>query len=106
MEILRSVNGSLVAADIAARLGLTGTRETQRRRVRELIKQLRDNGAQIVASLRDGYRLTNDDEANKRYFNDRQIGAKRVLGETHRKKKMLFNDRGQGLLFRPGGVVS
>ncbi len=104
MEILRSVNGPLVAADIAVKLGLTGKRETQRRHVRELIKQLRDNGAQIVASLTEGYRLTNDDEANKRYLDDRQIGAKRVFGETHRKKKMLFNDRGQGLLFRPGSV--
>lgn len=105
MEILRLANGPLVAVDIAAKLGLTGKRETQRRRVRELIRKLRDNGAQIVASLTEGYRLTDDDEANKRYFDTRQIGAKRVLGETHKKKKMLFNDRGQGLLFCPGGVT-
>ena len=105
MKILRSINGPLVAADIAVKLGLTGKRETQRRRVRAIIQCLRENGMQIVASLREGYRLTNDDEANKRYLDGKQIGAKRVLGETHRKKKMLFNDRGQGLLFCPGSVT-
>ena len=93
-----------MAADIAVKLGLIGKRETQRRHVRKLIKKLRENGMQIVATLKDGYELTEDMEANKKYLDDRQIGAKRVLGETHKKKKILFNDRGQGLLFRPGGV--
>ena len=92
-----------MAADIAARLGLGGKRETQRRRVRDLIKKLRENGMQIVASLKDGYELTDDMKANKEYLNSRQIGAKRVLGETHSQKK-LFDNRGQGMLFRLGGV--
>lgn len=104
LEILRSANGPIVAADIAARLGLRGKRETQRRHVRKLIRQLREKGMQIVASLKDGYRLTEDMEVSKKYLEGRQNRAKHVLGETHKKKKMLSDNNRQGLLFRPEGI--
>ena len=104
MRVLESAKGPLVAADIAVRLGLSGKRETQRRRVRELIKMLRDNGVQITATLNDGYMLTDDINTNKEYLGGRQMSAKRVLGDTNKKMKTLFNNQGQGLLFRPGGI--
>lgn len=99
LRLLESAAEPVVAADLAQKLGLTGSRETQRRHVRAIIQQLRDNGSMIVAALQDGYFLTEDLQLWRDYLESRQIGAKRVLGKTHRRKKMLADAAGQGLLF-------
>ena len=105
MSILETAGEPLVAADLAHRLGLSGCRETQRRCVREIIKQLRDNGAMIVATLQGGYFLTKDRKVWREYLEGRQIDAKKVLGATHKQKKMITYPDGQGALFRQGVSV-
>jgi len=100
LRILESADSPIVAADLAAELGLAGCRETQRRHVRAIIKHLRDvNGSMIVATNQGGYFLTTDAELYKGYLEGRQIDAKQILGKTHRQKRMLVNSRGQGMLF-------
>lgn len=100
LQILQAANGPIVAAELARKLGLAGCRETQRRRVREIVKHLKDNsGAMIVASLQSGYWLTEDEQLWRDYLLHRQIDAKRILGETHKRKKMLADPSGQGRLF-------
>lgn len=99
MTILESANEPIVAASIAARLYLSGSRETQRRHVRALVKQLRENGSMIVATLQGGYFLTDDEKIWQDYLAGRQIDAKKLIGLTHSQIKMLRDNRGQGLLF-------
>lgn len=89
----------MVAAALAAALWLSGNRESQRRHVRAIVEHLRDNGSMIVATLQQGYWLTEDSQLWKDYLEGRQIDAKRVLGETHKRKRMLADAKGQGLLF-------
>jgi len=89
----------LTAAQIAAYLQLAGKRETQRRHVRAIIRQLRDNGSKIVASLQGGYWLTKDDDSLWKDYNEhRQIHAKRIIGEAARRKKQIASP-GQEFLF-------
>jgi len=88
-----------VAAKLAARLFLPGNRETQRRHIRAIVKLLRDNGSRIIATLWGGYFLTDDPQLWRDYLEGRQIDAKRILGETHRRKRMLADAQGQGMLF-------
>lgn len=59
----------------------------------------------IVASVQGGYFLTADEDLWKQYLEGKKIDAKKVLGEMHRKKKMLIDKQGQGMLFQPGGVA-
>jgi len=102
LSILESAEGPIVAADLARRLHLPGNRETQRRHVRAIIEQLRDNGSMIVATLKDGYFLTEDLQLWGDYLDGRQIDAKRIFGETYKRKKMLTEvGSGQGVLFGP-----
>jgi len=101
LRILRTVMEPIVAADLAQRLFLPGSRETQRRHVRAIVKQLRDDGHMIVATLQGGYALTKDAAIWREYLDGRQIDAKRILGKTHKEKRMLADRLGQGLLFRP-----
>lgn len=105
LSLLKLAAEPIVAVDLAARLRLAGRRESKRRHVRAIIKQLRDNGAQIVATLYEGYWLTDDAGLWRDYLEGRQIDAKKILGETHRRKKMLADAEGQGLLFQPQRVV-
>jgi len=101
LRILQEQSAPIVAAELANRLGISGTRETQRRQVRTIIKHLRDEcDARIVATRQGGYRLTKDDEIWRDYLDHRTIGAKRVLGETHRRKRQAARI-GQGYLFSP-----
>jgi len=100
LRILQSSNEPLVAAELAVRLQLAGNRETQRRHIRAIVKHLRDNGSRIVATLAGGYWLTEDDELWREYNEGRQIDAKKIFAETHR-RKMLMDQKGQGVLFRP-----
>ena len=99
LSVLKAAGAPLRAIEIARRLQLSGSRETQRRKVRAIIKLLRDKGCKIVATRKDGYCLTEDDKACCDYLEDRQIDAKRVLGKTHNQKKMLTSPDGQGSLF-------
>ena len=99
LRILESATEPIVAAGLARKLYLAGNRESQRRHVRAIIKHLRHNGSQIVATLQDGYFLTEDSRLWRDYLEGRQIDAKRILGETHRRKRMLADAAGQGLLF-------
>lgn len=99
LRTLQAASEPLVAADLARKLHLAGCRETQRRHVRAIIKQLRDNGSQIVATLQGGYFITEDRQTWRDYLEGRQIDCKKVLGRTHRAKKMITNHQGQGLLF-------
>jgi len=101
LAILQKANCTIVAADLAARLRLAGTRETQRRHVRAIIKHLRDNGNWVVATLQGGYFLTTDRRLWNDYNEGRQIDAKRVLAITHKRERTLFNSAGQGVLFGP-----
>ncbi|MCK9243638.1 MAG: hypothetical protein WC877_03375 [Dehalococcoidales bacterium] len=100
LTILQAANEPTVAAEIAAKMNLAGCRETQRRHVRAIIKQLRDSGEMIVADLSGGYWLTDDNSLWKDYLEGRQIDAKKILGETHKKKNAVMQDAsGQELLF-------
>ncbi len=102
LSILESADEPIVAAELAARLHLSGNRESQRRHIRAIIKQLRDDGSMIIATLQDGYFLTEDPQFYQDYLDGKQIDAKRILGETHRRKKMLTEvGSGQGVLFGP-----
>jgi hypothetical protein len=109
LELLRNADEPMVAADLAVRLELPGCRETRRRHVRAIVKQLRDDGAMIVATLQGGYWLTKDDALFRDYIEGRQIDAKRILADTHRKKKQLLDSKSQGFLFQQtmtGGFVT
>jgi biotin operon repressor len=98
LAILEQADEPLTAVAIAERLRLHGCRETQRRVVRAMIKELRDRGYHIVATLTDGYALTRDDGIWKDYTDGRLIDAKRILAEVSRRNRDR-QDRGQGLLF-------
>ena len=101
LELLKASAVPIVAADMAAKLGLEGSRETQRRKIRAAVKALRDDGAMIVATTYAGYFLTEDKDMYADYLDGKQIDAKRVLGETNRRKKNIKDSHGQGLLFAP-----
>jgi len=102
LSFLESADKPLVAADLAQKMHLPGNRESQRRHVRAIIKQLRENGSMIAATLQEGYFLTEDLQLWRDYLEGRQIDAKHVLGETHKRKKMLTEvGSGQGVLFGP-----
>jgi len=100
LGILQRLTVPIVAAGLADLLGLAGSRETKRRHVRAIIKRLRDKGVMVVAVGISGYFITEDTTIWKDYLKGRQITAKRIIGETHRRKKMIADSKGQGLLFR------
>jgi len=100
LRILAEQAAPIVAADLASRLRIAGTRETQRRRVREIIKHLRENGSRIVATNREGYWLTEEDATWAEYNEGRSIDAKRILAETYERKRQLA-ERRQMPLFAP-----
>ena len=103
LSLLEEAGGAMTAASIAARLGLSGIRETQRRHVRAIIGHLRAGDCKIIADAA-GYRLTGDEKEWRDYLDSRQIGAKAVLGCTHqRRRESLRASSGQKSLFRIGG---
>ena len=67
--------------------------------MRAIIKHLRDNGSHIVATLSGGYFLTQDFMLWSDYLAGKQIDAKRILAETHKRKRMLIDGHKQGHLF-------
>ena len=105
LRLLQAAAEPIVAADLAARLGLSGSRETRRRHVRAIIKHLRDNGSHIIATLWGGYLLTDDLPLWRDYNDGRQIDAKRILAVTHKRKKMIQDRTGQGFLYGPRMTV-
>ncbi len=101
LEVLKAADEPITAADLARRLDLSGCRETQRRGVRALVKQLRDDGARIVATLTGGYWLTDDPAIWRDYLEGRKIDARRLIGQSSRRQRMAVDADGQGLLFVP-----
>jgi hypothetical protein len=102
LRVLRRATGPLVAATIAGQMGLAGRRESLRRRVRAIIKHLRDrDGCWIVATLMGGYWLTEEADVWKDYQEGRKIEAKRLIGEAARRQRIIAGAGGQGLLFGP-----
>ena len=92
----------MTAADLARRLGLSGCRETQRRRVRAMVHALReDDGRWILADLTGGYWLTADRQQWLGRYEHRMIDGKRLIAEAASRKKMITDAAGQGLLFVP-----
>lgn len=104
LSILESAGGPMVAAKIAVRLGLGGLRESQRRHVRAIITELRENGCKVIGDRQNGYSLTDDDRQWRDYLENRQIGAKRVLGQTHRQKKLTYPDGTVAMFGQRAGV--
>jgi len=98
LTILENADKPIVAADLAEQLRLDGCRETKRRHVRAIVKHLRDNDSMIVAVGAAGYYLTEDVKVWQDYLDGRQIDAKRILGETGKRKKEVAG-KNQGLLF-------
>lgn len=106
LAILKSATKPIVAADLAAKLWLSGSRESQRRHVRAIIEHLRkENDSWIVGLNPDGYFLTKDRQIWRDYNEGRGITAKRIFAEVHNRKKMLQDRTGQGFLFGPRVTV-
>jgi len=100
LGLLGKQTAPVVAVKLANMLGLTGSHETKRRHVRAIVKRLRDKGSMIVAVGMSGYFLTEDPDIWKDYQERRQITAKRIMGETGRRKRMIASAKGQGMLFK------
>jgi len=62
LRILKTAADDITAAEIAYKLLLIGSRETKRRKIRAIVKRLREEGNWIVATLKGGYWLTADAE--------------------------------------------
>ena len=100
LRLLQAAAEPIVAAELAGKLGLSGSRETRRRHVRAIVKHLRDNsGERIIATLWGGYFLTDDEQLWRDYNDGRQIDARRILAVTHKRIKMIQDRTGQGFLF-------
>ena len=91
----------VVAADLGRRLGLAGSRESQRRQVRAIITHLRDQGEWICATFQGGYLLTDEPHVWAVYNAHRANSGKRVIGQSHNRTKAAVDSHGQGLLFQP-----
>jgi len=100
LAILEKASTPIIAVDLAVRLGIYGKRETVRRRVRHILKHLRDNGCWIVATNLNGSWLTEDETVWRDYLKGRQIDSKRILGEMHKRERAL-NEAQQMPLFQP-----
>ena len=99
---LQNADGPATAAELAGMLALAGCRETRRRHVRAIIKDLRNRGHWIIATLTGGYWLTGDLAIWTDYLDGRAIDAKRIIGEASGRKRIVTADaQGQGLLFKP-----
>ncbi len=92
LSILQGAAGPMTAIEIAARLGLGGCRESQRRHVRAIIEELRIKGCRIAANQIDGCWIAKDDQEWRDYLEGRKIEAKQQIGEAHRRKKCSYDD--------------
>jgi len=98
---LRAAQEPLTAVKLAGLCGLDGSRETRRRKVRAIVKQLRDDGQQVVADGC-GYFIAPTDRVWRDYLEGRKIDAKKIFAEIG-KKKRITDGHGQSLLFNPMG---
>ena len=92
LAILQQANGPLTATEIAAKLRLEGCRESQRRHVRAIIEELRNNGLWVVANQKDGCWIAKDEQEWRQYLEGRKIEAKQQIGQAHRRKKCSYDD--------------
>lgn len=92
VSILQQATGPMTAIEVAARLGLAGCRESQRRHVRAIIEELRNKGVRIVANQIDGCWIAKGDQEWREYLEGRKIEAKQQIGEAHRRKKCCYED--------------
>ncbi len=99
LRVLQAAKCSIVAADLADKLGLVGSRESKRRHVRAIVKKLRDSGSMVVATKQNGYALTDDETIWAEYNEGRKIDAKRIFAKVYERQKERPVDDGQGLLF-------
>jgi biotin operon repressor len=104
LRIFETADEPMTAAAIAAKLGLDGSVETQRRAVRAMVKGLRDHGHWIVATLTDGYALTKNAGIWRDYSEGRAVDARRIFWEVSDRKKQM-SDGNQGLLFSLAGAM-
>ncbi len=98
LHILQAAAEPAPAIDLANTAGLSGSHESKRRKVRDLIKKLRDNGHWIVATIQGGYWLTKDKYLWQQYNEHRSIDAKVILADISRRKQAQ-RDQPQGMLF-------
>ena len=98
LRVFETAEGPMTAVQIASKLRLEGSVETQRRTVRGWVKELRDRGFWIVATLVEGYALTKNPGIWKDYSEHRAIDARRIFWEVNDRKKQM-SDGNQGLLF-------
>lgn len=99
LRLLKAERRFVPAIEIARRIGLDGSHETLRRRVRAIVKELREAGEWIVGKNPDGCYWTEDRSLWTDYQEGRKIDARRILGEAHRRQRMATDAAGQGLLF-------
>lgn len=99
LVLLQNSDKPLIAVDIADKVGIKGEHESKRRKVRALVKELRDEGIMIVANIDNGYWLTDEAAIWRDYNEGNKIDALKILTETNKRKKMLADKNGQGLLF-------
>jgi hypothetical protein len=104
LRIFETADGPMTAVQIAGKLRLEGSVETQRRTVRGWVKELRDRGHWIVATLVEGYALTRNPGTWKDYNEHRAIDARRIFWELSDRKKQM-SDGNQGLLFSLSGTA-
>lgn len=102
MEILKAAHTPIVAAELAVKIGLGGERETKRRKIRAIVARLRDNGHWIIAFNQEGYWLTTIEKDWLDYQAGRSIDAKRIIKEAADRRRMIVDNKGQGLLFVKG----
>jgi hypothetical protein len=102
LRLLETADGPMTAVQIAGKLRLDGSIETQRRTVRGWVKELRDRGYWVVATLVEGYALTRNAATWKDYSEHRAIDARRIFWELSDRKKQM-SDGNQGLLFSLAG---
>ena len=105
LRLFETADGPMTAVQIAGKLRLDGSIETQRRAVRAMVKELRDHGHWIVATLVGGYALTKNSATWKDYSEHRTIDARRIFWELSDRKKQM-SDGNQGLLFALGGRMN
>lgn len=105
LRVFEQAEGPMTAVQIAGRLRLEGSVETQRRAVRAMVKDLRDHGHWIVATLIEGYALTRNAGIWRDYSEGRTVEARRIFWELSDRKKQM-SDHGQGLLFALGGRMN
>lgn len=95
--------GPILAISLADQLAIVGDRENKRRRIRAIVKHLRnDCGELIIGDFLSGYTLTKDLKIWQEYLDSRQFGAKKILAVTHKQLNMVRDSNGQGLLFVSG----